>query len=127
MLTHQQLTFVRSDLILCQSIVRKYLSAQHFEQLRRQKQITDAATLIQSKFRTHSATKEYVYTISCAIVVESAVRRWLAVKCVEKKREDTRLFEEYWVSVAAAIKIGTCWKRFHDRMQYKRVLKGEFG
>lgn len=114
-----------SDLILCQSIVRRFLASRGAARFQNR---VAAATLIQATYRKWEATQDFLYTISCIIIVQSIARTHLACRQFNqlKAAADKKVTEEYLVSVAAAIKIATCWRRFHCQNKYRSDVKGEF-
>ena len=101
-------------MILCQSIVRQHLSSQHVKRVRHTKCINDAATLLQSNYRMHSAIEQYIHVISCIILVQAMVRRWLSARFVGQKRVVRRM--------DAATKLQGTWRSFIASNQYMQTL-----
>jgi hypothetical protein len=71
-----------------------------------------AATLIQSRWKAAYENKCFVKTRSSAIRIQSNVRKFISIKRYQSKR--------------AAMKIVTCWKRYHCQRVYARIVRGEW-
>jgi hypothetical protein len=107
----QTQSFPFADVIICQSIIRRFLAARTAAQLRRQRRIA-AAMLIDSKLRSFAVRMRFLRMKAQATRIQSLVRAWRTAKCyVEMKK--------------AAINIAATWKRYFQQMEFKRTLKGK--
>lgn len=108
-----------TDIITCQSIVRRMMAVRVANKLRciRLMKEEAAATLVQSIYRGYNARISYIMTVSDVIVCQNAVRRVLAVQKSEKLRL-TQLSKQ----AAAASKIQCVYRGFFARINYFLVV-----
>ena len=76
-LSSEYYMFVLSDVIVCQSVARRYIAMGDYEDtlIRR-----DAAIAIQKTFRCFNSMLNYHMTVADIITVQSIVRKWSAVR-----------------------------------------------
>jgi hypothetical protein len=74
------------DIIIVQSIVRRKAAIAKAKYMR-EKKIFDAAATIQKYWRSYDCTMNYLHTVADVLVVQSVVRRWIAVRYVSDYRE----------------------------------------
>ena len=99
--------WIVSDLIICQSTVRRFLAAVQVDRLRasRARREGGAAILIQASFRRFAAVNAFSWIVSGVIVVQSEVRRLQATRRVNSLRlvRDTN---------AASTRIQAIWRGY---------------
>mmetsp|Transcript_561 Transcript_561/g.989 ORF Transcript_561/g.989 Transcript_561/m.989 type:complete len:1946 (-) Transcript_561:923-6760(-) len=74
------------DIIIVQSIARRRAAMAKAKYMR-EKKIFDAATTIQKYWRSYDCTMNYLHTVADVLVVQSIVRRWIAIRYVSDYRE----------------------------------------
>ncbi len=84
--------FFLSDVILCQSIVRRFQSIKLARRMTSDihRRHNEAAALIQSTFRRHTAMNQYAFFLSDIILCQSIVRRFLSIQLVRRKNIETQ-------------------------------------
>lgn len=98
------------DIIIVQSLVRRQAAIVN-TQKKRQDRLDRSATLIQSQWRSYDCTLNYLHYLADVLIVQSAVRRWQAIKLYRakaamKNEDDAKREEE------AAIRIQRTWRGF---------------
>ena len=97
------------DIIIVQSIVRRKAASVIFQKLMYEKQ-TAAATKIQSHWRAYDCTLNFHTDMADIILVQSIVRRWLAIRLTDDYRAEMNYF--------AATKIQTYWRMRECRLDF---------
>ena len=106
-------------MILFQSQFRRKLASKQVEALR-QKRKELCATKIQASWRVFSASIRYTWDIYDIVVVQSLVRRKIAIQ-----RVDDLLADIYELETSAATKIQTCWRGFSEYRDFMIFLGGK--
>ena len=123
------------DVILLQSLFRQN-KARHFVERERQSRNIEAATTIQAQWRSYDCTMNYLHYLADVLIVQSAIRRWIAAVRTKKFRS-----ELHFSSVAkiqkvsrvflvrnrneknnAALSIQTAWRGFVCYADYMFVI-----
>jgi myosin heavy subunit len=94
-ITHLTYQFTLVDIIIVQSVFRRWQSLKRYWQMRKEK----AAVQIQSIWRAHLCSLRYIQMIIDVLIVQSLIRRWLAKQKYNKlqgrfKRESTALNQQ---------------------------------
>ncbi|KAL7483050.1 hypothetical protein ACHAW6_008700 [Cyclotella cf. meneghiniana] len=102
-------TCTLKDVTICQSITRRFLAARAAAKMRRQRRIA-AAMLIDSKLRSFVVRMRYVRMKAQATRIQSLVRAWKTARCYANMKN-------------AVINIAATWKRYFQRIKFKKTLK----
>ena len=119
------------DIIIVQSIARKRACQKRYAAMLLKKH-TKAAIVIQKNWRSYDCTMNYLHSIADILIVQSVVRRWIAMRFVPKYRVElhnkmaTRIqtAARAWVArhkhnkYKAAKKIQKTWRGFKVYMEY---------
>ena len=74
------------DIIIVQSIARKRACQKRYAAILHERH-TKAAIVIQKYWRSYDCTMNYLHSIADILIVQSVVRRWIAMRFVPKYRE----------------------------------------
>lgn len=107
-----------SDIVVCQSAVRRNKAASQVARLRHD-QRTDSAIIIQATWRARIASDAYILTLYDIVTLQSLARRLVAQRILGQLRE-----EKYLVKVSAATTIASSWRRFDCLKKYRRTIAG---
>ncbi len=119
------------DIIIVQSIARMRSAQKRCAALRHKKH-TKAAIVIQKYWRSYDCTMIYLHSIADILIVQSVVRRWIALRAYPKLRQQrhdemaTRIqtaFRGYYARKnckihKAAVTIQKTWRGFKDYVDY---------
>ncbi len=119
------------DIIIVQSIVRRRACQKRYTTMLHQKH-TEAATVIQKYWRGYDCTMNYLHSIADILIVQSVVRRWIAMRYVPKFRAEIhnkmalriQTVARGWVArhkykrFKAAVIIQKTWRGFKDYIDY---------
>lgn len=99
-------------IIACQSMQRRVSAEKLIKELRRERR--DASSiLIQTKWRSTLARKEFISTVSKLTLVQSTIRRWTAARSFDQTKK-------------AATLISYQWRRLHFLLAYKKTRNSKF-
>ncbi|KAL7482502.1 hypothetical protein ACHAW6_008184 [Cyclotella cf. meneghiniana] len=117
-------TWKMYDIILVQSLARRWISSRRADELGQRRNHIDiaAATKIQSHWRSFYKYTEYMITLGDVILCQSVVRRHLAYRKAHKRRHEWQQAENVFqilfnmkdlvaVEQASATKIAMTWRR----------------
>ena len=105
MSAHQAFQFVVVDIIIVQSVARAWLA--HRASHRRKEFLLDqAATTIQTSWRSFKTYTDYIFTVVDVVLVQKTCRRWLGKRRAANIKTTT-----------AVTKIQAQWRRFHAQMK----------
>lgn len=119
------------DIIIIQSIFRRR-SAQRLHASILHKKHTDAAIIIQTCWRSYDCTMNYLHSIADILIVQSVVRRWIAMRFVPLYRAEVhnrkaliiQTVARRWSArilvkkMKAAIRIQSAWRGFQCYIDY---------
>lgn len=100
-----------SDIIICQTIVRRNIASRKIEQIRHERRMV-SATLIQARWRAYKASKGFLQIKLQVTLLQSVTHRWRAEKYLAQNKN-------------AATKIAACWRRFYCLMSTMKIRRGE--
>lgn len=106
------------DLSACQSVAQKWSPSCTVDSSANG-QIIASSTLIQSKWRALRASQRFATARASAIVIQLFARQWIA-----SRRLHALKVKNYIISVIAATRITTSWRRYRCRSEYERTIKG---
>ena len=123
------------DVILIQSLYRQN-KARHFVEEKRQTRNIIAATTIQAQWRSYDCTMNYLHYLADVLIVQSAIRRWIAAVCAKKFRSELhfssvstiqKLSRGFLIRIRnekrnAALSIQTAWRGFVCYADYMFVI-----
>lgn len=110
-----------SDVILCQSIVRRHQGRIKSERMQHERCVK-AATRIQAEWRSTAASKSFSQIKTRVILFQSTARTLIAM----------RRFVQYKIDAAntlqlqndAATKVSSTWRRWWWNTKYRRTIRG---
>eukprot|EP00804_Cyclotella_cryptica_P028844 CCRYP_008432-RA/>CCRYP_008432-RA protein AED:0.01 eAED:0.01 QI:842/1/1/1/0.85/0.75/8/449/1945 len=111
----QYVRIVRRDVVVVQSIVRRWSGVRRSQMKRKER---NAAVAIQSWIRGYKIESVYLQTLGGIVVSQCAIRRWMARRRVNKRRMEKREREEN----EAARVIQAAWRGFYARREYLKTV-----
>lgn len=97
------------DIIIVQSIARMRICQKRYAAMLHKKR-TDAALVIQKHWRSYDCTMNYLHSIADILIVQSVIRRWIAIRFVKRYREK-RHYD-------SAVLIQKSWRGFKVYIDY---------
>ena len=102
-----------ADIIIMQSLVRRWTACRLYRRMRREKAVT-AAVVIQKQWRAYDCTMNYLHTVADILIVQSMVRRKIAGRFLPKLRSKRHYH--------AAVEIQKVWRSFYTWQSLQRTL-----
>jgi hypothetical protein len=105
------------DIVVGQSLVRRFLASRRAAATRQEK----CAITIQKRWRGFLAFEKYIQTIFYLLVLQSTARRLLACRRVSELKE-----KKFHLETTSATMIASAWRTFMSRRQYLLSVSGKF-
>jgi hypothetical protein len=97
------------DIILVQNIFRRKLATRELEGLK-QTRAVESAIVIQTRWRSYDCTMNYLHYLADVLIIQSAVRRWAALKELRKLQHN--------LEFRSALSIQKTWRGFVCYAEY---------
>ena len=113
--------FYFTGIVLGQCLIRRYLAHRKAESIRQEieyKRDTAASTIIQARYRSYQATKQYTLILHKVLILQCCVRQQMAFQKLVQLKKERHILE-----VAMSTRITTLWRKYNCQTMFMRTVQ----